>query len=102
MATANQVVQAADDLVQALQSLIDDGRFGDYRETLVGAVTDLAGARDEFAGRHSGGSSRPGFAAVITKLRTATTKARNASPTDSSMRALGRSVNTAINALRAA
>jgi hypothetical protein len=102
MATANQVTKAADDLVQSLQNLLDDGRYAPYRETLDGSVVDLATARDNFAGSHAGGSSKPNYAGVVTKLGAAKGKADKASPTDSSMRLLARSVNGAINALRAA
>jgi hypothetical protein len=100
MATANQVISAADDLIQALQDLVDDNRFAEYRDGLTGAVTDLAVEREDFAGRYAGDVSKPGFSGVRTKLRNAKSKANAASPTDSSMSALGRSVDSAINALR--
>lgn len=100
MATADDVIGKADSLVSDLQTLVDDGSFNAYRQFLTGLQQELIGARDQFSNAHPSGTAKPAFAGIVTKLNAAAAKAQAAQPTDASMRALGRSVATAISGLR--
>jgi hypothetical protein len=99
MATSDQVLRKADDLIDALQALIDDPAYSVYRQFLEGMQLELIGARDRFANAGPPGTSDPRFDTIARKLDAALAKARAARPTDASMRGLGRAVAEAIGAL---
>ena len=99
MASSDAVVRKADELIAALQDLIDDPNYRDYRQFLVGLQIELTGARERFSNANPPGTTDPRFDAIVRKLDAALAKARSARPTDTSMSALGRSVAEAIAAL---
>lgn len=92
MTTTYEVLAKADELLAALQGLIDGGQFDAYRQSLSRRHAALFSARDRFAGGDN--------ASILSRIDAAITRVNNAAPNDSSVSGVDAAVDSAITALK--